>query len=64
MKRNDIQELKNKSAVELSKLLGEERIKLRGMKFDLSLGKVKNVKEVHQTKKLIARLATFLEQSK
>ena len=62
MKNSEIEELKNKSEGELFKLLQENRDKLRNLKFDLAAGKVKNVTELRSTKKLIARLLTFMNQ--
>jgi large subunit ribosomal protein L29 len=55
-------ELKQKSKEELLKILEEKRGKLRALRFDLSLGKLKNVKEISKTKKEIARILTCLNQ--
>ena len=60
MKRNDIQQLKNKPLPELRKDLTDYREKLRGLKFDLAQGKVKNVKEIKKIKKAIARISTII----
>lgn len=46
---------------ELSKLLIENREKLRQMKFELSGGKIKNVREVRKMKKDIARILTLMK---
>jgi ribosomal protein L29 len=54
MKKNEIKELKNKSAGELEAM--------RALRFDLAAGKVKNVNELHQNRKKIARAKTFLHQ--
>ena len=64
MKRRDIEELKTKPAAELEKLLRESRERLRVMKFDLAAGKVKNINEIQMLRKNVARISTFLEQSK
>jgi large subunit ribosomal protein L29 len=56
------QELRKKSKEELEKILKEKREHLQKLKFDLSLGKLKNVKEIGQTKKDIARILTILRQ--
>lgn len=60
MKKFDIQQLKNKAEAELQKDLKENREKLRGLKFDLAQGKVKNIREIRDIKKVIARVMTIL----
>lgn len=55
-------ELKQKSEKELQRLLQEDREKLRQLRFDLSAGKVKNVREIRKIKKDIARILTTLCQ--
>jgi ribosomal protein L29 len=62
MKKKDIQDLKVKSDAELMRLIKEDREKLRGLRFDLAAGKVKNVKTLHATKAAIARAETFLRE--
>ena len=64
MRTSDIQELKNKPAGELMRLLSEAREKLRGLRFELAQGKVKNISEIGQTRKTIARINTFLSAAK
>jgi ribosomal protein L29 len=56
-----IKELISLSKEELSKKQEDGREKLRQLRFDLAAGKVKNVKEIHQTKKDIARIMTLLK---
>ncbi len=63
MKRKEIQELKNKSTTELTVFVKEGRERLRGLKFDLAAGKVKDVGELRSLKKDIARALTFLRQA-
>ncbi|RLC38565.1 MAG: 50S ribosomal protein L29 [Candidatus Nealsonbacteria bacterium] len=46
---------------ELQRLLREKRERLRQLRFDLAGGKVKNVREIRETKKDIARILTFLK---
>lgn len=46
---------------EILKMLQEKREKLRQLRFDLSAGKVKNVREIRQIKKDIARILTSLK---
>ena len=58
----EISELKQKPKEELLKILQDSREKLRQLKFDLSSGKVKNIREIRQTKKDIARMLTLFSQ--
>ena len=60
MKKKEIQQIKNKPFPELRKDLADYREKLRKLKFDLSQGKVKNIKEIKETKKVIARILTLM----
>ncbi|MEK7071801.1 MAG: 50S ribosomal protein L29 [Patescibacteria group bacterium] len=46
---------------EILKTLQEKREKLRQLRFDLSAGKVKNVREIRQIKKDVARILTSLK---
>jgi ribosomal protein L29 len=62
MKKKEIQELKNKSVGELEHIVAESGERLRALRFDLAAGKVKNVNELHHTRKTIARAKTFLHQ--
>ena len=62
MKKKEIQEMKNKTAGELDHLIVDSGEKLRALRFDLAAGKVKNVNELHHTRKTIARAKTFLNQ--
>ncbi len=55
-------ELRQKTKEELEKLLKENREKLRQLRFDLTAGKVKNVREIRKTKKEIARILTLLRE--
>jgi len=59
-----LSELKQKSRKELQKLLQNNQDKLRQLRFDLASGKVKNVREIRQIKKDIARILTKLCQKK
>lgn len=60
MKKKEIQELKNKPLGELERLVRDSGEKLRALRFDLAAGKVKNVNELHQTRRKIARMKTFI----
>lgn len=57
-----IRELRQKSEKELRETLIILRDKLRELRFNLVGGKVKNIKEVHQTKKDISRILTLLNE--
>ena len=57
-----IQELRQKSKTELQKMLQDSRERLRQLRFDLTAGKVKNVREIRKIKKEIARILTLLKQ--
>lgn len=57
-------ELRNKKETELKKLAAELREKLRVLKFDLAAGKVKNVREIREVKKDIAKILTILKEKK
>ena len=59
-----IRELRQKSDKELQNTLITLRDKLRELRFNLAGGKVKNIKEIHQTKKDIARVLTLLKNEK
>jgi len=60
----EFKELKTKSKQELSKLLEEQRENLRDLRFKAANRKLKTVTEVKNTKVLIARILTILNQSK
>ncbi len=55
-------ELRQKNRKELQRELSEKKDKLRQFKFDLSAGKIKNIKEIKDTKKTIARILTILKE--
>ncbi len=57
-------ELKEKSEAELQKLLKEKREKLREARFVLATGRLKNVNEIKNIKKDIARILTLLNLKK
>jgi len=56
-----IKELAAKSKEELTSLLDKERAKLLQFRFNVTAGKVKNVKEARLIRKNIARFLTFLK---
>jgi large subunit ribosomal protein L29 len=57
-------EIRQKPKEELLKNVKDYREKLRGLRFDLASGKVKNVKEIRNIKKDIARILTILKEKK
>lgn len=56
-------ELKQKSDIDLQELLKEKKSRLEELRFLLSQGKVKQVHEVGQIKKDVARILTLLGTS-
>jgi large subunit ribosomal protein L29 len=56
-----IAELRQKTKQDLEILLRDSREKLRQLYFDLSAGKVKNVREIRKIKKEIARILTLIK---
>ncbi len=57
-----ITELRQKNKIELAAILEERLAKLAESRFDLSGGKVKNLKEIRQAKLDIARVKTILNE--
>ncbi len=57
-----MEELKQKNKEELKKMSFELKEKLRQFRFDLSSGKVKNVKSMRMARKDVARILTTLNQ--
>lgn len=55
-----IRELRQKPKEALKKLFSEKQNHLLNLKFDVSGGRVKNIKELRETRKDIARIATLL----
>jgi len=61
MKASD---LRQRTKSELQKSLQETREKLRVLRFNLAAGKLKNVREVRELKKDIAKILTILNAQK
>ena len=57
-----IDELRKKPKDELLRILKEDREKARQLRFDLSSGKVKNVREIRRIKKEISQILTILKK--
>lgn len=64
MKKKEFQEFKNKPVAELEKICRESNERLRSLKFDLAAGKVKNVEEVRELRKDVARISTLITAGK
>lgn len=60
----ELKELKKKSQADLQKFLAEQREKLRDLRFKDANKQLKNVREIRQTRRLIARALTLLGQLK
>lgn len=60
MKSKELEKLKSKNAEELKEDLKNYRDRLWQLSVDLRSGKVKNVREIRQSKKVIAVINTLL----
>ena len=58
-----VNQLRKKSKSELRKTLGGKGEKLRALRFGLSGGKVKNIREIREIKKDMARILTILKET-
>ncbi len=56
--------LRKKSKEELQKTIQEDREHLRVLRFNLNSAKLKNVREIRNIKKEIARILTLLKQNR
>ena len=59
MKTKDLRKMSEK---ELQKILRDEREKLLKLRFDLAAGKLKNIREIRERKKNIAKILTILNE--
>ena len=59
MKAKDLQK---RPTADLKKTVRELQDKLRELRFDLTAGKVKNIKEIRSTRREIARILTIVCQ--
>ena len=57
-------ELRKKDIKELEKTVLELRKKLSDLRFKFSSGKLKNVKEISNSKKEVARILTIIKETK
>lgn len=60
----ELKDLKKKSISDLHKLLAQSRDKLRDLRFKDANKQLKNVREVRETRNLIARILTLLNAGK
>jgi len=60
----DFKELQTKSEAELRKILGQNREKLRELRFKDSNKQLKNIKEIKAVKKQVAHVLTILNKKK
>ena len=58
-----IKELRTIPKEDLKELLDSRQRELRELRFSLSAGKVKNIRELHDVKKDIARIKTLLKEA-
>ena len=63
LKKKTLKELKNLPKGELKSLLDQKQERLRVLRFDLSFGKVKNVREIRATRKLVAQIKTIIKEN-
>lgn len=64
MKKKDFAQFKQKPVIELEREVTTLRERLRGLRFDLVAGKVKNAEEIRELKRSIAQLLTLITMSK
>ncbi len=57
-----IAQLREKSKEELRQMIALQRASLLQLRFSLAAGKVKNVKEIRQTRKTIAQILTLCQK--
>jgi len=62
MKKKDLQKLREKDIAQLEKILKEEKKNLSQLRFQVKLGKIKNVKEIKKVKKNIAQILTIISE--
>ena len=62
MKKTESKQFKNRSFQDLQKDLIDYRSKLQKLKFDLVQGKVKNIKEIKEVRRMIARILTIINR--
>jgi large subunit ribosomal protein L29 len=58
-----VNELRKRDKKDLEKLIGDLNKKLSDLRFKFSANQLKNVKEIHNTKKEIARILTIIREN-
>lgn len=58
----DMQDMRKATDVELRELLSEQRTRLEDLRFRASTRELKNVHDIAQTRRLIARILTALHE--
>jgi len=59
-----IKELREKNIEELKKMLFEKRESVRKARFDVAAKQVKNIREIRNSKRDIARILTIIKEAK
>ena len=59
-----IKEIRGKNNEELKKILIEKRENVRKLRFDIASKQVKNMREIRNAKKDVARILTILKETK
>ncbi len=59
----ELQEVRAKSAVELEKMLVEQREKLRELRFRVARRELKNIRDIRKIKKEVARVLTVAKEA-
>lgn len=62
MKSTELKEFKKKEEKELTRLLAENRERLRELRFSVNANQLKDVKSLNKIKKIIARILTILRE--
>jgi len=62
MKKSEIKELRNKDKKELTRMLQEQREKLREYRFNVNANQLKNIKSLNRVKKQVARILTIIKE--
>lgn len=57
----DIKELRDKTDIELERLLAETREKVRGLRFRVAAKQLSTVREIREARKTVARILTLLK---
>ena len=57
----DIKELRDKTAVELERMLAQARNRLRELRFKVAAKQLADVREIRETRKLVAQIMTLIK---